>query len=182
MRSSTFKNQSLVQVIIDAVEWSKKNLCQAREVQTAVLLKVYGTMVTLHTEDDTGYLGLLSSRVGQVLGDISREYPMTLSAFLPERELFMRTLSDSPKLCINLYSFREHSELIGQTLSENGLYLQHPHSYDTSVNYSNPHYLDRPGMPIDFKLLGSKNLEKPIARSKIEFGYGQSTSNIHIHI
>ena len=126
-------------------------------------------MVTLHTQEDMEYLGLLHSHTGQTIGDISRKYSVTFSAFMPEREFLSTSTSlDSSKLCILIYGFQTDSESIGQALSENNLFLQHPHSYDTDVTYSNPHYLGRPGRSLDIPKTHSELPGKSPPSSKMQ--------------
>jgi hypothetical protein len=50
-----------------------------------------------------------------------------------------------------VYGRRPDSEQVGGILAENGLHLQHPHEYDTSVDYINPQYLVRPGSRINIQ-------------------------------
>jgi hypothetical protein len=125
-------------------------------------------MVTIHADEDTEYVGLLHSHTGQVIGDISRNYSVTFSAFVPDKKsLPTPTAPKSRRLCILLYGFQRDSETIGQALSENNIYLQHPPSYDPSVVYSNPHYLARPGSAPSFTQTTSRVLGNSARSSQI---------------
>lgn len=83
------------------------------------------------------------------LEKIAREFTVTFSAKCEKEKQNKnkrRSLGyqDTP-VHIIIYGLHEDMNAIGNTLSEGGLFLQHPTEADTSVPYRNPQFLMSPG-------------------------------------
>ncbi|KAF8538868.1 SNF2 family N-terminal domain-containing protein [Trichophaea hybrida] len=72
---------------------------------------------------------------------------------------------------ILVYGFRKDLEEIGDFLSQNELFLQHPSFFDPAVHYDNPHYLLSPGKEIEIP-------DQAHLGSQGQAGERKSTSNV----
>jgi hypothetical protein len=70
-----------------------------------------------------------------------------------------------------VYGFRKDLEEVGDFLSQNELFLQHPSFFDPAVNYDNPHYLLSPGKEIEIP-------DQAHLGSQGQAGERKSTSNV----
>jgi hypothetical protein len=93
-------------------------------------------------------LGLLESRFGKPLSALTRDYRVRLESFAIGKR---SKAGGAPikSICIIVYGFRHDYDTLGDFLSQNELFLQHPQYNDDSVEYDNPHYLTRPGGVIE---------------------------------
>ena len=129
-----------------------------------VVLKIFNGIVTIHNTQSMDYGGLLDREAAQVISKLSSSYPVTFTAFLAAKALDLKdkkSKSHRP-LEIVIYGFRGDGDAVGDLLSENELYLQHPNSIDTFVTYINPQYLLKPGYELDLPMQVSDSLSRNI--------------------
>lgn len=120
---------------------------------SVVKLKTQGPMTTVHSvcENSNGnYLGLLDHETASALGQIRQEHDVDIRAYMshdrkPESKNSSVTWGASIPIYIVVYGHPENSELVGQTLSESSIFLQHPQFKEDLALYKNPQYLIRPG-------------------------------------
>lgn len=123
--------------------------------QAPVKIAAYGDMLKLSFQDSDKYAGLVtSSALLTLLKDKCIQLNATLMA--PHGNLDPGSKNSkvhktaSSRECpvrIIVYGLASERYAVGNLLSEDGLYLQHPSlsEYDKNVKYINPHYLLRPG-------------------------------------
>jgi hypothetical protein len=139
----------------------------------------------LYFEESTKYAGLLKV---PGLCKLLDGFKVKLKAFLVPSKSDLTTKDTKGKKSkendvgeystrILVYGLISEKDAVGNLLSEADLHLQHPQvmEYDTSVEYSNPHYLVRPGgqMPKieDLSLDSDTQEEKqPVGLSEITKG------------
>jgi hypothetical protein len=111
-----------------------------------VIIRVSGSFLKLYHEETNKYAGLL---VSPTLTRLIQEFSVTLFATLgssqSQKNQEPRPISKEYPIQIVVYGFLTEKKLVGNLLSEGGLFLQHPYEYDTRVDYVNPQYLVRPG-------------------------------------
>ncbi len=95
-------------------------------------------------------MGFLDHETASALGQIHREHDVDIKAYMShdlkcESKNSSVTWGASIPIYIVLYGHPEDSELIGQTLSESSIFLQHPQFKEDLALYKNPQYLIRPG-------------------------------------
>ena len=118
-----------------------------------VKLETQGLVTTVHSvhkQNNSDYMGLLDHETASALGQIRQRYDVYIRAYiLHDRK------SDSKNSCTTwgasipihmvIYSHPEDSELIGQVLYENKIFLQHPEYIEVGTLYQNPQYFIHPG-------------------------------------
>jgi len=92
---------------------------------------------------------MVESRIGRELSILYRNFPLRFDSFVSGRRGKPSDSSKESPVNIILYGFHENLDPIGQQLSTQHLYLQHPLGYDTSVKYDNPHYFLPPGEKLE---------------------------------
>lgn len=123
------------------------------EGQTVLKLKIQGPVTTVHSvhrQSNSDYMGLLDHESASALGEILRDYDVDFKAYI-----LHHSKSDSKKsgviwgasipISIVVYGHQETAELVGHTLSESNIFLQHPRHKEDLALYKNPQYLIRPG-------------------------------------
>ena len=123
--------------------------------QAPVNFAVYGDMLKLSFQDSNKYAGLITS---SALLTLSKDRCIQLNAMLMAPHRKQNPVSKKTKahktassqecpVRIVVYGQASGRFAIGNLLSDDGLYLQHPSlsEYDSNVKYINPHYLLRPG-------------------------------------
>lgn len=108
--------------------------------------RICGSLLKLYYEVSNKYAGLLES---PTLSKLSQDFMVTLAAtfIAPEREKEQRERVRPREISVEIviYGLHEDMDAIGNFLSEDGIYLQHPKEFDTRAAYVNPQYLVRPG-------------------------------------
>ena len=110
-------------------------------------------MTTVHsnyTRSDSDYIGLLDHETASALGQICQEHDVEIRVYiLHDRKFDLKsgtvTWGASIPIYIVVYGHPQNFELIGQSLSENSIFLQHPQYKEDLELYQNPQYLLRPG-------------------------------------
>lgn len=123
--------------------------------QAPVSIAVYGDMLEMSFQDSNKYAGLINS---SVLRTLVNDWSIQFNAVLIAPHYKKDSVSKKPKVhktssseeCsvrIIVYGLASERSAVGDLLSDDGLYLQHPSisEYDRNVEYINPHYLLRPG-------------------------------------
>ena len=123
--------------------------------QAPVSIAAYGDMLKLSFQDSNKYAGLINSSALRVLlTDWSIQFNAVLIATHCKQDSVSKktkvhkpTLSRDCPVRIIVYGLASERFAVGNLLSDDGLYLQHPSisEYDRNVEYLNPHYLLRPG-------------------------------------
>ncbi|KGO66086.1 hypothetical protein PEX1_020520 [Penicillium expansum] len=111
-----------------------------------VSIQVFGDVLKMGDDKTNRKFGLLHS---PALAKLAREFTVTFSAkceTTKEQKGKRQSLGykDTP-VHIVLYGFCEDMSAVEETLSEGGLFLQHPTEGDASVPYRNPQFLMPPG-------------------------------------
>jgi len=121
---------------------------------SSVTAKVIGNMIMLKYRDTEKYAGAINEPILSTLLEKSHvDYDITLTASSVAQDLNPRkgkkktTSSKSKVAHFVIYGLKANISIVGNALSEAGLYLQHPSisECDRAVEYFNPHYLVRPG-------------------------------------
>lgn len=110
-------------------------------------------MTTVHSaykQSNSDYLGLLDHETASALGQIRQRHDFYIRAYIlhdckSDSKNSGTTWGASIPIYIVLYSHPEDSELIGQALSENNIFLQHPQYIEDGALYRNPQYFIQPG-------------------------------------
>jgi len=111
-----------------------------------VVLNIQSSLVTVHGFPNLEYLGLLESHMGTVVTELSKNYLFDHLAYLPEiAESDIAERISKRSLHIIISSKKEWGDGIGEFLSENDVFLQHPYKEDIFWPYKNPQYFLRPG-------------------------------------
>jgi hypothetical protein len=112
-----------------------------------VTLDLLGCSSQLFSEVSKKYIGIIESGVAKILRQLVGEFSLTLTANLipGKRKSEPKGDRENHRLHMILYGCHSVGDQIGALLADKGLYLQHPHDYDPSVDYVNPQYLLRPG-------------------------------------
>ena len=121
--------------------------------RSVVNLIIQGPVTTVHSAykiSTSDYMGLLDHETASALGKIYQEYDVDPRAYiLHDRTCDSKSSSvtwgASIPIYIVLYSHSQESELLGQSLSENNIFLQHPQHKEDLKLYKNPQYLVFPG-------------------------------------
>lgn len=121
--------------------------------QSVVKLKIQGPVTTVHSihkQSGSDYIGLLDHESASALGQILRDFDVNFRAYI-----LNDSKSDSKKsgvtwgasipIYIVVYAHQDDSELVGDTLSQSDIFLQHPQHKEDLALYKNPQYLIRPG-------------------------------------
>ncbi|KAL9122535.1 MAG: hypothetical protein Q9187_000917 [Circinaria calcarea] len=118
-----------------------------------VLLKLHADITTVYFKDSSQYAGILDQSTAQVVKNLVQSFRVELSTTLISQgtEVVRRNAPKNhfDELCIVVYGFNNDSEAIGDLLSQNNTYLQHPRVYDRTVIYDNPQYLVKPGSKLE---------------------------------
>lgn len=123
--------------------------------QVPVSIAAYGDMLKLSFQDSKKYAGLIDSpALSMLLKDWCIQLNATLMAPHGKQDQASKE-TKSQQTClpgerfvrIIVYGLASKRVAVGISLSNAGLYLQHPSQseYDRDVEYINPHYLLRPG-------------------------------------
>ena len=120
---------------------------------SVVSLKIQGPMTTAHSvcgKSNGDYMGLLDHETASALSQIHQKFDIKIRAYIShdgksKSKNSGGTWGASIPTYIVLRGHPEESELIGQTLSENRIFLQHPQYKEDLALYQNPQYLIRPG-------------------------------------
>ena len=118
-----------------------------------VLLKFHAEITTVYFKDSSQYAGILDQWTAQVVNKLIQNFRVNLSTTLISQATKV-TRHTAPKnhcdeLYIVVYGFNNDGEAIGDLLSQNNTYLQHPRVYDHTVIYNNPQYLVKPGCKLE---------------------------------
>jgi hypothetical protein len=106
----------------------------------------YGELFKLHLAASNKYVGLFESTA---LNQISSRFRVKLVAIIrnckdnTKKKRSLKSIEIEVEVVI--YSIRSDADAIGNFLSDDELYLQHPTDYDSRFPYFNPQYLLRPG-------------------------------------
>ena len=144
----------------------------------SVSIEIHGNSVTLADPSSKKYVGLADPAIAPTFRQLLQKFSVTLVATLlhktdtEKNKTRANCESGNRQLCIIMYGRRQDSELVGDALAESGLHLQHPHEYDTSVDYINPQYLLRPGSRIVIQHSASlaTNLKSMVAKDALGEG------------
>ena len=83
----------------------------------------------------------------KVLKLIEETFPLRLEAIILSLSQYQNAPSKTSskfstlKISLNLYTDSSHAEAVGQILTNEKRFLQHPDDYDEEFEYDNPHYL-----------------------------------------
>lgn len=120
-----------------------------------VTLRRFGHIIKLSFQDSKKYAGIVTLPVlGKLLDEFNVRFTATLSASAsqPSQKRGREKTKDlaRPQECsvhIVVYGLKRERSAISNVLSGAGLYLQQPSlaECDRDIEYSNPHYLVRPG-------------------------------------
>lgn len=118
-----------------------------------VLLKSHAEIAAVYFKDSSQYAGILDQCTAQVVKNLVQNFRVNLSSTLVSQATKVAR-GNAPKnhcdeLCIVVYGFNNDGEAIGDLLSQNNTYLQHPRAYDRTVIYNNPQYLVKPGSKLE---------------------------------
>jgi hypothetical protein len=116
-------------------------------------------------------IGLLQSRTGKALSALARNYDRSVHLDSFAMAGAAKTKAPVKTVYILVYGFRKDLEEVGDFLSQNELFLQHPSFFDPAVNYDNPHYLLSPGKEIEIP-------DQAHLGSQGQAGERKSTSNV----
>ncbi|KAK2764390.1 hypothetical protein FQN54_009084 [Arachnomyces sp. PD_36] len=127
-----------------------KASCSVKPEQTAgrvpVTIRVCGSLLKLYTEVSNKYTGLVDS---PALSRLGQAYAVTLAAtlILPKRKGNKKVTPGPSENTVEIviYGLLKDKDAVGNFLSEDDAYLQHPKECDIRVAYINPQYLVRPG-------------------------------------
>lgn len=143
--------------------------------QVLVSIAAYGDMLKLSFHDSNKYAGLITS---SALRTLSKDRSIQLNAILMAPHYKQDSISKKGKIQIPnssrecpvriiIYGLTSARFRVGNLLSDDGLYLQHPSlgEYDRNVEYINPHYLLRPGAQMpdleQLSINSDSRVEKP---------------------
>lgn len=120
---------------------------------SAVKLNIQSSLTTVHfvhKKSDGDYMGLLDHETASALGQIRQENDVDIRAYiLHDRKSDSKSgrLVWGASIPINIvvYGHAQDSELVGESLSEHNIFLQHPQYKEDLALYKNPQYLVRPG-------------------------------------
>lgn len=143
--------------------------------QAPVGITAYGDMLKISFQDSNKYAGLItSSALLTLFKDRCIQLNATLMAPLDKQNPVSKKKkvhqASSPRECpvrITVYGQASERLAVGNLLSDDGLYLQHPSlsEYDRNVQYINPHYLLRPGAQMPYlehlSINSASGVEKP---------------------
>jgi hypothetical protein len=111
-----------------------------------VTTRICGSLLKFYYEVSNKYAGLADS---PTLSRLRQDFTATLAAtfIAPEREKEQKQQLRTRQITVEIviYGLREDMDAVGNFLSKDGLYLQHPKECDTRVAYVNPQYWVRPG-------------------------------------
>jgi hypothetical protein len=120
-----------------------------------VVVRPFGQMIKLSTVDSNKYVGIVTLPVlAKVLDEFRIKFTATLTMSLPEpckknvqAKVKDKIRSRECSLRLVVQGLKCEQSAVGTLLSESGLYFQQPFASecDGSLEYSNPHYLLRPG-------------------------------------
>ncbi|KAL9621922.1 MAG: hypothetical protein Q9160_003743 [Pyrenula sp. 1 TL-2023] len=156
----------------------------------AVTMRRFGDMIRLYYQDTNKYAGLLTIPIlGQILDKFSIKFSASLVMSKSQTDRTSgRTKKQSLKQrheCsarIVVYGLKTEEEPVGDLLSDSDLFLQQPSAAecDRNIEYSNPHYLVRPGstMPRLDELSISTNSPVASASDKID----EATQSRFMHL
>lgn len=110
-------------------------------------------MTTVHSvnkEANSDYMGLLDHETASALGQIRQEHDVDIRAYMSHDRKFDSKHGSfawgaSIPIYIVVYGHPKDSELVGQTLSDSSIFLQHPQHTEDLALYKNPQLLIRPG-------------------------------------
>jgi hypothetical protein len=106
----------------------------------------------LLTTADHPYLGLLDIEAGRVLNELREKWSVQYRSFVLTNtgaKSTLTTQSDAdPQIHIVVYGQSYEANVVGEFLSRNRLFLQHPFLHDETIPYSNPHYFLAPGQQL----------------------------------
>jgi len=112
------------------------------------------------------YLGLVEVSTARILSWIRAKCVVHFKASILKTDGASRSKTGSMQVQIVIYGQHCDQDNIGNILSDNKLYLQHPQFHDTSVKYENPQYFVAPGealeIPDDYE--SSNNSRVPMSK------------------
>ena len=137
--------------------------------RSVVNLNVQGPVTTAHSvykRSNSDYMGLLDHETASALSQICQENDIDIKAYIlhnrkSDSKSGSVTWGASIPIYIVLYGHPEDSELIGQSLSESCIFLQHPQHKEDLELYQNPQYLLRPGE--DFPIVDCINADPSVS-------------------
>jgi SWI/SNF-related matrix-associated actin-dependent regulator of chromatin subfamily A3 len=124
-------------------------------------------------------LGQLSEQVVRALKDVAHNKGFECDAFvdmtiLRDKISKSKTLKDAAiRADLYLYGLHEHADIIGHVLSREKVFLQKPDHPRQGLKYSNPHYLDLPGLDISSD---SVSLPQEMT-TKLDFDEGEALNS-----
>lgn len=107
--------------------------------------RIHGDLLKFHLPKSDNYVGLLQSRA---LTRLAENFEVSFSPVLQKPGEDTKPSIYGPrkvKMHIVIYGILTEFDAVGSSLSDDGLYLQHPSQFDDSVPYQNPHFLLPPG-------------------------------------
>ena len=118
-----------------------------------VKLEIQGLVTTVHSvckQNSSDYMGLLDHETASALGQIRQRHDFYVRAYIlhdrkSDSKISCKTWGASIPIYMVMYSHPEDSELIGQALYENYIFLQHPEYIEVGTLYQNPQYFIHPG-------------------------------------
>ncbi|KAM0796210.1 SNF2 family N-terminal domain-containing protein [Usnea florida] len=118
-----------------------------------VKLEIQGSVTTVHSvykRNSSDYMGLLDHETASALGQIRQRHDFHIKAYiLHDRKSDSKssgtTWGASIPIYMVMYCHPEDSELIGEALYDNHIFLQHPEYIEVGTLYQNPQYFIRPG-------------------------------------
>lgn len=101
-------------------------------------------LTAIRNPETQKHCGLLPHKAARALRLIRDNHQATL---IPHLSIKRAKKGETPMqdLLISVYSLDSLAGVIGDTLDEAGLFLQHPHGMELLAPYRNPHILFRPG-------------------------------------
>ena len=129
---------------------SSAALARIPEGQSDVVLKVQGPVTTVHSSNNSDYIGLLDSKTAKSLDVLLGEYDIRTRNYIsrppnPNSKKVDVPWGSTLPLYINIYGRAEHFDALGEALAEQNIFLQHPLDKQDLASYKNPQYLVRPG-------------------------------------
>lgn len=92
------------------------------------------------------YLGLLDAHTAAGINNLLEHHQVRLQAFIPvpRSKKIRKPVGDNLPIFISVYGSESLFEAIGDILSNNKIFLQHPQHNEPHVQYKNPHFLTIP--------------------------------------
>lgn len=120
-------------------------LPQLAQDSVPVNVRIHGDLLKFHLPKSDKYIGLLQSRT---LARLAERFMVTFSPLLQRPREGIQSWRYRPRkveMHIVIYGLQTDFDEVGCSLSDDGLYLQHPSQFDADVPYKNPQFLLPPG-------------------------------------